>query len=81
MACKYGDGTEMKIGDTVQYKTVDMESYSRGYGISYETKVSKIREFRVILENGDSENPSKLIKQSGGGKKKRRATRKRRGSV
>jgi hypothetical protein len=76
MSCKYADGTEMKVGDTVQYETLDMEHYSRGYGISYETKKSKIVEFKVVLANGDMESPKKLIKQTGG--KRRSVTRKRR---
>ncbi len=76
MSCKYADGTEMKVGDTVQYETVDMESYSRGYGITYETKKSKIVEFKVVLANGDTESPKKITKQSGG--KRRSTTRKRR---
>lgn len=76
MACKYADGTEMKVGDTVQYETLDVESYSRGYGINYETKKSKIIGFKVVLDNGDREEPSSLRKQSGG--KRRSITRKRR---
>lgn len=38
--------------DVVSYKTVDMEYYSRGYGLSYETGTSKIRSVSYILENG-----------------------------
>lgn len=76
MACKYSDGTDMKVGDTVKYKTLDTEYYSRGYGISYETKTSKIVGFKVVLENGDREDPTSITKQSGG--KRRSTTRKRR---
>ena len=74
MSCKYSDGTEMKVGDLVKYDTLDMESYSRGYGVRYETKTSKIKEFKVILENGDDERVSKITKVTSGGK--RRKTRK-----
>jgi hypothetical protein len=75
MSCKYADGTEMKVGDIVQYETIDMESFSRGYGIMRETHKSKIVDFKVVLANGDIEVPKKLIKQSGG--KRRSTTRKR----
>ena len=44
---------QLKKGDTVTYKTVDMESYSRGYGVYYETKTSKVVEICYRLENGD----------------------------
>lgn len=40
-------------GQTVTYKTLDEEYYSRGYGISYETKTSKISEICFRMENGD----------------------------
>lgn len=40
--------------DIITYKTLDMEYYSRGYGISYETGTSKIRSIHYILENGYS---------------------------
>ena len=39
------------IGDTVNYKTLDMEYYSRGYGIAYESGTSKIRSIKYVLEN------------------------------
>lgn len=44
---------EFKKGETVTYKILDEESYSRGYGIYYETKTSVIREIRYVMENGD----------------------------
>jgi hypothetical protein len=42
-----------KVGDVVTYKTVDMEYYSRGYGVSYETKASTIVSICYKLANGD----------------------------
>ncbi len=44
---------ELKQGQTVTYKILDEESYSRGYGIYYETKTSVIREIKYVMENGD----------------------------
>jgi hypothetical protein len=65
MACKYPDGTDIQIGDTVQYETIDYEE-GRGYGISRVMKTAKVREIKVIMENGDQERPSKLTKVSSG---------------
>jgi hypothetical protein len=45
--------TQYKIGDKLIYKTVDMEYYSRGYGLSYETKTSNIVDVCYRMENGD----------------------------
>jgi hypothetical protein len=45
---------QYKEGDLITYKTVDMEYYSRGYGLSYETKTSKIVEICYRMENGDT---------------------------
>ncbi len=42
--------TKFKIGDKVTYQDVDMESYSRGYGISYK------------LSNGETVEEKKLVK-------------------
>ncbi len=50
-----------KIGDTVTYKTVDMEYYSRGYGISYETKGSTIVSICYKLANGDTVEQKQLV--------------------
>ena len=72
MACKYADGTDIQVGDTVTYQTVDMESYSRGYGVSYETKTSRVRGVKVMMENGDMETPNKLTKVSARGGKSRK---------
>lgn len=49
------------IGDTVTYKTVDMEHYSRGYGIRYETKGSTIVSICYKLANGDTVEQSQLV--------------------
>lgn len=42
---------EHNIGDTVNYRTIDMEYYGRGYGIAYESGTSKITKIKFILEN------------------------------
>jgi hypothetical protein len=42
---------EYNIGDTVNYKTLDMEYYSRGYGIAYERGTAKIKSIQYRLEN------------------------------
>ncbi len=82
MACKYADGTDIQIGDTVSYKTLDMESYSRGYGVSYERKTSTVTGVKIKLENGDMETPDKLTKVTpaarGGKSRKSRKSRKTR---
>jgi hypothetical protein len=49
------------IGDTVTYKTVDMEFYSRGYGLSYETKGSTIVSICYKLANGDIMDAKQLV--------------------
>jgi hypothetical protein len=51
---------QFKIGDTVTYKTVDMEYYSRGYGINYETKGSTIVAICYKLANGDTVEQKQL---------------------
>jgi hypothetical protein len=45
---------QYKEGDLVTYKIIDMEYYSRGYGVIYETKTSKIRQICYQMENGDT---------------------------
>jgi hypothetical protein len=49
-----------QIGDTVKYETLDEEYYSRGYGISMETKVSKIVSICYKLANGEIVEEKKL---------------------
>lgn len=44
----------LSVGDLVTYTTVDMEAYSRGYGIHYETKGSTIIAICYKLANGDT---------------------------
>lgn len=44
---------QFKVGDVVTYKTVDIEYYSRGYGLSYETKASTVVSICYKLANGD----------------------------
>lgn len=56
-------GIQEKKGDTITYRTVDMEYYSRGYGLAYETGTSKIRSLRFILENGYDIGPSNIIEK------------------
>ncbi len=78
MACKYPDGTDIQIGDTVQYETIEYEE-GRGYGISRVTRTAKVREIKVIMENGDQERPSKLTKVASarmGGRRRVSKTRK-----
>jgi hypothetical protein len=49
------------IGDTVTYQTVDMEYYSRGYGLNYETKGSTIVSICYKLANGDIVEQKQLV--------------------
>lgn len=53
-----------KVGDTVNYKTLDMEYYSRGYGISYETGTSKIRSIQYRLQNGITVSESDILERT-----------------
>jgi hypothetical protein len=53
--------TQFKIGDVVQYKDVDMEYYSRGYGINYETKTAQIVSICYKLSNGETVEEKKLV--------------------
>ncbi len=55
--------TQFKIGDVVQYKDVDMEYYSRGYGINYETKTAQIVSICYKLSNGETVEEKKLVKK------------------
>lgn len=50
-----------KVGDVVTYKTLDMEYYSRGYGVSYETKGSTIVSICYKLANGDIVEQTQLV--------------------
>ena len=50
-----------KVGDVVTYKTLDMEYYSRGYGINYETKGSTIVSICYTLANGDTVEQKQLV--------------------
>lgn len=45
--------TKIAVGDVVTYRTIDMESYSRGYGIHYETKASSVITICYKMANGD----------------------------
>jgi len=49
-----------RVGDKVTYQDVDMEYYSRGYGLSYETKTAEIVEVYYKLSNGECVPASKL---------------------
>lgn len=49
-----------EIGATVTYQTLDEEYYSRGYGISMETKTSKIISICYKLANGEIVDAKKL---------------------
>jgi hypothetical protein len=50
-----------KIGDVVTYKTVDMEYYSRGYGLNYEVKASTVVSICYKLANGDIQEEKTLL--------------------
>ena len=52
---------QFKVGDVVTYKTVDMEYYSRGYGLSFETKASTIVSICYKLANGDIIEQKQLV--------------------
>ncbi len=52
---------QFKVGDVVTYKTVDMEYYSRGYGLSFETKASTIVSICYKLANGDIMEQKQLM--------------------
>lgn len=52
---------QFKLGDVVTYQTIDMEYYTRGYGISYETKESTILSICYKLANGDIVEQKKLV--------------------
>lgn len=52
---------QFKIGDTVTYKDLDMEYYSRGYGINYETKTGVIVGICYKLSNGEVIEEKKLV--------------------
>jgi hypothetical protein len=52
--------SQFKVGDKVIYRTVDMEHYSRGYGIAYEIKVAKIVSVCYTLDNGDTVEETRL---------------------
>ncbi len=54
----------LKVGDKVTYQDVDMEFYSRGYGITYETKTATIVGVYYRLSNGDTIEEQKLTKIS-----------------
>jgi hypothetical protein len=47
------EDTMYKVGDTITYKSLDMESYSRGYGLHTEIKTGKITDIRFRMENHD----------------------------
>jgi hypothetical protein len=50
-----------KVGDVVTYQTLDEEYYSRGYGISMETKGSTIVSICYKLANGELVEGTKLL--------------------
>lgn len=52
---------KFEIGDKVTYKDLDMEYYSRGYGISYETKTARIVSICYKLSNGDTIDERRLV--------------------
>ena len=50
--------------ETVTYKTVDMEYYSRGYGRIYETGTATIKEIIYALENNYQIKESDILPNS-----------------
>lgn len=50
-----------KVGDVVTYETLDMEYYSRGYGIVMESKASTILSICYKLANGEIVEQTKLV--------------------
>lgn len=49
-----------RVGDKVTYEDVDMEYYSRGYGLAYETKTAEVIEVCYKLSNGECVSARKL---------------------
>lgn len=52
----------LSVGDVVTYTTLDIESYSRGYGVHYETKGSTIVALCYKLANGDTIEAKHVLK-------------------
>lgn len=51
---------KFKEGDKVLYRDIDMEYYSRGYGVIYETKTAHVTEVYYKLSNGECVAEEKL---------------------
>lgn len=51
---------KFSIGDIVTYETLDVESYSRGYGIHMESRASTIVSICYKLANGEIVEEKKL---------------------
>lgn len=51
---------KFKEGDKVSYRDIDMEYYSRGYGVIYETKTAQVIEVYYKLSNGECVAEEKL---------------------
>ena len=69
----YQNGTEIKVGDKVQYQEWDEQDARYGYGTSsYTSKVKAINTYtvyQIVLENGKVKDPRTLTKLSSGGKR------------
>jgi hypothetical protein len=52
---------KFSVGDVVSYETLDIESYSRGYGVHMESKASTIVSVCYRLANGDVIEERKLV--------------------
>ncbi len=50
----------LNVGDTIKYEILDMEYYSRGYGVLMEKKTTKIIEIRFRMENHDEIRTSSI---------------------
>jgi hypothetical protein len=52
---------KFSVGDVVTYETLDVEYYSRGYGINMESKASTIVSICYKLANGEIVEGTKLV--------------------
>jgi hypothetical protein len=53
------------IGDTITYQTLDIESYSRGYGAHFESITSKIKSIGYKLLNGVTVVQQDIVERKG----------------
>lgn len=53
------------IGNTITYQTLDIESYSRGYGAHFESITSKIQSIGYKLLNNVTVYPENIVERRG----------------